>query len=288
MDDPLRHIADVMDGGSGNRLSSQAKKRLERDVSHIVRRIDSGEYERSGWAAENQVDLPEKTRQFHAHFETYARIGELWEQLLKLIPVASFPTVLDICPGSAPKVELGLHYAGYTGHVVVLDSDEEELHEMMRLLRLVRPQFHVSSWVADFFTQPDKTFPAVFGNHIIDDLAFSLFGGKFGVSIEEIYGKEGVFEQFWGKLLTEKEKNVSELADAIAAQLPHYVDNKGFLVLFHYPSFMETMLGNFDATQFSFSVFAAVTDKLTASGFSRLPVPVDVGDGQAALLQKNL
>ncbi len=251
------------------RLTLAAKKRLIRDLEAVLKRIGSGEYETSG-IIENVFDVPEKTKQFYALLDSYSNIGRAWSSVLEHLSINSHDLVLDLCPGHAPKVELGLFYCNYKGDVVVLDKDREALAWLKKFVDLFNPSFNFISYRQDFFSLGLKKFPLVIGNHVIDDLILCYFAEKEGVSMREIYEKEGEFLKMWDKILVNRNINFREVVDAMARSFEGLVSDKGYLCLTQYKSYMEKSLNLNKPYLFAKAVFNELAKILRVRGFVKL------------------
>lgn len=260
----------------GRKLSKNAKDKLMIDLNAIRIRLEKGEYETSS-ITQNIFDVKSATQQFYKHIETYAQIAKSWSSVLSNFPLNKYHEILDICPGFAPKIEIALYYCNYKGNVIVLDKEKESTQELMKFMQLFNPKFKITPLTQNLFSPINTQFSFVIGNHVIDDLILLYFADKFYPKAR-IYENEKDFIDLWQKILEGKQKNLKEIVEIITPVFIKLVKKRGYLCLAQYKSFMEKMLDQQLAFNFSCKVLDKVVLNLLDSGFKRINVPTKKGD----------
>ena len=270
MDKDINTIQDIL---SRKNLSVDAKKRLSKDLIAISQRLDKDEYETSG-IVENIFDVPDKAKQFYVHMATYAEIGKSWSRIFKKLPINNFE-VVDICPGYAPKIELGLLYSDFKGKVIILDKDSRAVSSLRRFMSLFNPKFSIELCVYDLFLDQGRKFNFVVGNHTLDDLILCYFANKEGISLLDLYEKEGEFIKMWNNILINPQRNCKEITTKLTYIFTSLIEHGGYLCLSQYKSYMEKMLGLDNSFTFSKKVFDHLVKNLCLADFDRIDLLYD-------------
>lgn len=253
------------------RLSEIATKRLSRDLEAMCKRFEKDEYEISGMT-ENLLDIPDTFKRLYSHIETYAKIGKTWSHILNKLPINKYDTVIDICPGYSPKVELALFYVKYKRKVIIVDKDTEAVNDLMKFMELFHPQFTIIPFIHDLFLPTKNQFPFVIGNHIIDDMLLYYFAKKYKSTTKELYAKEEKFISMWNKILEKEKDNQNEIVSKLTQILTRLVSPDGYLCLSQYKSYTEKMLDLDQAYLFSKKVFNEIVENLCRTDFVKINV----------------
>ncbi|EKD93366.1 MAG: hypothetical protein ACD_28C00162G0004 [uncultured bacterium] len=276
------------------KLTQLEQKRLTKDIEAVVSRMKKKEYQKGGFTT-NVFDVPDRTREFYIYLEFYCHLGKTWASLLREIDMSHCKEVVDLCPGYAPKIELGLFYAGYTGKVILLDEDTHAMTELIKFLDLFKPEFQLQKKKINLFGRLRKSYPLVLGNHIIDDLVIYFFAQKFGLTLTELYEKEGTFSNLWQKILSQPKAHLDEIFPGVLNIFHTIVAERGWLILSHYKSYMERLLDLNAATQFNRRLFKKLIKALCQQGFilhKEIPLRASqkykghFGPNQCAVLQR--
>lgn len=265
LDDVDAILAQIKQLTNGD-LSEPERKRLSHELQAVKTRLQQGDYQRFSYTT-NVFDVPNRTSDFFVELEFYCSLGKTWERILKQFPLDQLTTIADLCPGFAPKVELGLFYLQYTGEVVILDNDKQAMQQLQKFLELFNPQFNLKTKNVDLFTKFEGDYELVIGNHIIDDLILYHFSQKAGISLSQAYESEQTMISLWNSILADPDASASEVIPLISSICQRVVKPGGHICLSQYPSYMERMLGNLGASDFNRRVFLAVVDELLQQGF---------------------
>jgi hypothetical protein len=277
MNDCLYHIQEIL---KTKKISDSANKRLFRDFETIYKRLEKDEYETSG-IVENIFDIPDKTQQLYKLLETYTQIAKDWSLVLNKIPIYKYKEIVDICPGFAPKVEIGLCYLNYKGKVLLLDNNLKSTKRLIKFIELFNPQFEMSSYSQDIFSLHKEQFSFIIGNHIIDDLILSYFAQKSGTLLINLYEKERELITMWNKILENEEYNFEKITRKLSQIFLSLIRKNGYLCLSIYKSYVERMLDLEKSYKFTRKVFYKLIDILTSNGFTKIsclgnPIKIEV------------
>jgi hypothetical protein len=248
------------------KYSIREQKGLQEDLDAVYLRLLKHEYSRGSFSR-NKFDIPDKVHEVYVNIEYYSQIGKVWEEILKKIRINNYHDIADICPGFSPKVELGLHFAGFQGDVYLIDKDKKSLIQLKHFLDLYNVKFKSTFLIQDIFGKRYRSFDLVTANHAMDDLTLNYFSGKFGINMKNIYENEGVLSDFWKKILNDKEKNLSEITAVIIRSFDKLVNPNGVICLFEYKSYAERMLDLRSEYVFTRQLFRKVVSALKTKGY---------------------
>ncbi len=242
------------------------------DLRAVERRLESGQYQESDFAARNIFDVARRTREYLTYLQGWQRQAVQWAELLRAADPE--PTdVLDLCPGPAPKVELALCRLGFRGRMRVLDKDEPSLVALANFMTLFSPSFSIEGVRGDVFDDPPRAqSPLVVANHAIDDLVLDLWSTRSGASTLDLYEDETKLSEAWRALLSESRAVLRSMPETIAAALGRHVTPNGKLVLVQYPSHHEGLLGVEGVGALFLEVFDRVLESLREKEFIDYPV----------------
>jgi hypothetical protein len=251
---------------SQNKLTKIEEKRLLNNLDVIYDRLRKGEYKKTSFS-KNKFDVPNRAKEIYTDLQFYSLLGKTWAQLLEPLEINKFTKIVDLCPGYTPKIELALFYLGYKGEVIVLDNDVESVTELKKFMALFNPQFAITERIVNLFNPSKEKYQLVLANHVIDDLVLSHFSQKKGVSLKNIYEKEGALIDLWKYILSNKESHLNEIIPRIASVFDQLIEKNGLLCMSHYKSYMEKILDMDDAAGFNREVFKQVAQELSLRGF---------------------
>ncbi len=262
--DALRALTDTLVARTD--LSELEARRLTRDLERVALRLRNGDYEKSGFE-DNVLNLPDRVQQTTVEVEFMAAVGRSWARLLGPL-VASAQRAIDLGPGWAPKVELGLLYGGFTGHVVLVNQDAAALTTLQRFMTAFPLAFTLDAVDADLFTWPGEPADLVLANHLLDDVVLDLYCKREGVDAGTLYERESAFQAAWERILawpaSDTDTLVARLADAVA----RLTRPGGHAVFAQYPSYAERTLSLDGAIAHGQRVLRGLGAELVARGFA--------------------
>jgi hypothetical protein len=267
------------------RLSKLAQKRLGGDLKAVLQRLEKNEYETSS-IVQNVFDMAEQSRIFYTYLQTHARIGETWSRIFESLSIDEHKEILDICPGFAPKIEIGLFYSNYKGKVVVLDKKKEAVMNLKKIMLIFRPNFEIIPYIHNIFSKTKRRFEFVVGNHIFDDIILEYFCEKNKLPSNNLYEKEGEFTKTWNIILKQQDEYAKEIVEKITEIFILLVDNEGYLCLAQYKSYMEKMLDLDKPYLFTKKVYKKVIENLCENGFAKIKTDDKIFDFKGRYFEK--
>ncbi len=258
----MQQLIDALAAGGVDR-DDVTVANLERDLSAVLRRLHAGEYARTDFVERNVFDVPRRTREFFSYMEGYLRLAGRWIEALDGFPISELDDVVDLCPGWAPKIELALLRTGFRGTVVVVDTDARALAALSSLIAGFAPPFTMAAECADFFAPPARRFRCAVANHVVDDLILSRFAPEPSSSL---YEDEGALVAAWLKIAERADEVVAGFPAELAEAFSRWVAPDGWLLLSHYDSFVDELLGS-PVRALVDQVFRATVSALVERGF---------------------
>ncbi|HAR64137.1 MAG: hypothetical protein DKM50_05450 [Candidatus Margulisiibacteriota bacterium] len=143
---------------------------------------------------------------------------------------------MDIGCGVYPKVELGLHYTGFTGELSMVDIAPSILVKAVSFLDYINAKFKVTAIANTLWELNCKPFNIITANHFLDDLVIENHCTTFGIELRNVYHNEKLLASLWDNILLEPDAAYS-LMDRFAERLDSLLNNDGIIVLADYPSY---------------------------------------------------
>lgn len=234
---------------SNSTLSNIEIDRLKQDLSHVQARVKNQEYLKYN-PNPNHFNIPDRWQTFMTEIDFYSGLGKTWQQIFKHLPLHEIHSAIDLCPGPAPKIELGLLYSSFKGHVTLINNCSESLEQNNRFLKLFSPQFTFSSKSLSIFDLDSLNADLIAGNHIIDDLFLWEYCQLNELDLNEIYQNETCLESFWNWIHHQKNIYLEELTKKLFKTIDRNLKIGGFCVLTQYASYMETLFKREDISSF--------------------------------------
>jgi hypothetical protein len=261
---------------------------LRRDLSVLAARLESGAYKESDFAARNVYDVPRRTREFLRYFAGWNAQAARWGALLAP-HISGVREVIDLCPGWAPKIELALARLRFGGRVRMIDKDENAMRELLSFFALLDAPLRAEAIRADVFdTPPASEAELVVANHVVDDVLLDRWAPKMGLDKARIYEEEAALAEAWERILERRSEIEEELPRELAEALSRHVLRGGVLIVSHYPSNIEQLIGTAEITETFAALFRLLRRALGALGLDeRDPPSSDRGDeGTVAVFRK--
>lgn len=224
-------------GARGAQMSHEHATILAGQLQAILTRAGANEYEVTDFLARLPDDHPRRLREAGVYTKGWLRHGRTWAHLLRGLAIDNFTTAIDLCPGWAPKVELGLLLRRWRGHLTLLDRDLIAINRLRAFLETFFPPFSVTNLADDLYTTAIKA-DLVLANHVVDDLLLDAFTPAQGVAYEDERALQAAHE----RLFKDRERALEELTPRISAALLSILNGRGAMVLVQYPSYVESLL----------------------------------------------
>ena len=217
-----------------------------------------------------RIYYPKITGGTSVHHETVA----ILESIFRTTGISRLSTVMDICPGDDPKVELAFRNTGFEGSVIAVDASLDALDAL---------RIEAGKLPFRFITQQKRLedlepgcCDVMVGTHIIDDLALLFYALKNESSYEELYFKfrqDPVFSRrTWIHIA-----NDNEIKNRIVNLLCEIAKKTKCFILAQYPSKYERLHAMEHETRFCVDTLHKIADRLLSKGeFSREELPLDL------------
>lgn len=247
--------------------SNLEKRGVSRDLEIVWERLSKGEYQK-GFFSASKFDISSRTQALFREMEFLFQLGHDWEHILKAIPQINSRTIVDLCPGFTPKIELGLFYLQFRGKVSVIDVDTKSLASLVRFIRLLNSEFKIQKIRKNLFSAKIAKYDLVLGNHIIDDLVINYFCQLGKITQDDFYQREDVAKKIWQEILAKRNENIAVASATIAGIFQKVTASGGYLCLTQYKSYAEKLFDQKISFQFNSQVLKNVISTLKENGFS--------------------
>jgi hypothetical protein len=195
-----------------------------------------------------------------------ASVARCWTPALQALGVERAASVLDLCPGFAPKLELALHYAGCEGRVLLVDKERATLDELLTLISAFGVRFSAEPRVLDVERERPPRAPFIAANHVLDDIAMNRGASLLGVALRAVYEREELLRALWSRVLAEGSAVQAYVLESIVSLFDECLEPDRVFVYAQYPSDAERMLGPADVTAFNARLASDVLAALVARG----------------------
>lgn len=239
--DPQFHSEAILNTLAQAHVSETERQRLGRELARIHSRLETGEYRRNSFVG-NKFNIPERIDDLLSELEFYSSLGRRWAALVAAAHLPRSARVLDLCPGLAPKVELGLYYYGFAGEVVACDISQTQLNRLRTFLGLFPVSFSITYLCADILTLEGSGFDAIYGNHILDDILLARAADRLGIPASLIYENEATLSALCHDARAKGDEEILAIAGAMVELAVRLLHRNGTLILTHYPSHIERIM----------------------------------------------
>jgi hypothetical protein len=236
------------------------------DLEHNLVRLRKREYKKSSFLP-NRFNVPDRADEFFVELNFHCWVGCTWARIFSNIKLENVSSVLDLCPGASPKVELGLYYSDFDGQVTAINKDHRASSRLLKFTELFKPKFKLKIHKLEFFSMRQQAADLVVGNHILDDLALDYYSQLAGIARGQVYEKEQNLKKIWQFILADQETSLNFLGIKVATVLSKIVKPGGRLLLSQYPSYLERILELKKESAFSQNLLKRVTSTLIELGF---------------------
>ncbi len=167
-------------------------------------------------------------------------VGQVWQAVLAPMHLPTDATIIEIAPGSSPKIGHGLALLGFCGTLHVVEPSTAALDIVSQHYRRLLPHATVHSYahtLADAIAHLPRDADALIGNHIIDDMllnASSADSHTFDWATQYSNTVAPETHSAFAQLQSQQTHAITqvsrEIAEAIATLTPRH------MVLSQYPS----------------------------------------------------
>jgi hypothetical protein len=182
----------------------------------------------------------------------YQYCVETWQEILARVDFSSIHTILDLCPGWAPKIELALLSTTFKGTVYAVDLNREHLSIFHKLIDPFIKSFAVKTLERDILKintmKENYRADLIIGNHVLDDILIMGYCESENVPYAEMLTNPAINNNTWEYLARK-----THLTQKITSKLTSFIDctlsDGGTLLLSQYPSYPEKLAHNFKSQQ---------------------------------------
>jgi hypothetical protein len=202
----------------------------------------------------------------------YQYCVETWIEILKLIPFSKIDSIVDICCGWAPKIELALLETDFTGTVFALDKSKDNLSILKSLIDPFPKKFRIRYLVKDIVKNSPKPLPVkpdlIIGNHILDDLFIDYYCHKSRLSRDNLYLDIEEMSYIWKKIISSK-KVRDEVLDRVLSFFIQNLKPQGILILTQYTGYQERLYGKGEWARYCQETLKILKDQLLSDKIFR-------------------
>jgi hypothetical protein len=248
-------------------LTPLEAKRLARDLERVATRLRNGDYEKSPFE-DNVLNLPDRTHQVMVEVEFMSAVGRAWARILAPLGIATARRVIDLGPGWAPKVEMGLYYTPFDGELIMINQDAGAIDTLTRFLTLLDVRFTRSVATVDLFAWRGAPADFVLANHLLDDLVLDRHCRRTGTDPTSLYARESAFREAWTTILAQPRTETDTLVEALAETVARLTRPGGVAAFVQYPSYAERTLGLTEVVAHGRAILHDLGALLLARGFT--------------------
>ncbi len=173
----------------------------------------------------------------------YQYCAETWREIFLSFNLQKIRSIIDLCPGWSPKIELALLQTKFDGTIIAIDKSQEALDCFHTLIDPFPKKFQVRVVKANILDNSpnfDRKTDMVVANHIFDDLLIDYFLGKQGKTNINVFQDRKYFEEIWEDIL--KEKNIEEIIfDKLKDLFLQLVNKNGYFIVAQYFGYQEKL-----------------------------------------------
>lgn len=194
----------------------------------------------------------------------YQQNIETWQTILQSFDFSSVSTIIDLCPGWAPKIELALLHTNFIGTLLAVDQSKDHLSFLKHLLDPFPKRYTMQYRNLHIFeNHPRLQTDMLIGNHIIDDLLIEYYQKKNKQKPNPFVNMK-TLPIMWNDILADKEISATIFNNFIPF-LDASINRNGFLLISHYPSYQEKLYGLQKSTKACMHFFKQLENELVAS-----------------------
>ena len=240
---------------------------IARDISLLVSRIRSKEYENTDILNRQSFDTCRRTFEFFNYLIGYYNQATDWVNLLKQIPIDTINSICDLCPGSSPKVEWALQRLGYDKCLTIVDKDRIAVTQMKVLLNVFAANYSTDFHQLDLFVAEGK-YDLITANHIFDDLILNEFCLSRSIDLRVLYSDEKQFQLAIDEI--QRTKNSMDMACQLRDFLQRHLESGGYVIMTHYVGLTEQALQLQDWSEWVYQIMGQLYVLLIEGGYLRI------------------
>lgn len=264
---------------NNHKFTSLEKKRVQHDIKTIIERIQKDEYKKTGFS-KNKFNVVDRNKELLIDLLFYKSLAKTWGKLLQTFPLSKKYTIVDLCPGSAPKIEMALYYLQFNGTITAFDISKGSLKDLHDFVSLFAPRYSFSTKKGDIFNINNVIkSQLIVANHILDDLTLYYFAQQQKISLNTLYESEESVKKMWNNILKNGIKNRNQMVTLFSDIFSCIISRDSYICLVQYPSYTEKILDMPRVSQFNTLLFKDVINKMLKNGFKNIPITVHFDSG---------
>jgi len=169
----------------------------------------------------------------------YQSATETWRKILGKLNFRKLKTVIDLCPGWSPKLELALLETDFSGILYAVDKSKDNLNILKSLIGPFPKKFIVRYMHADILNL-SKVFTnlsadLILANHIVDDMLLDnhLKGNRSNI---ELFENPVLLRKTWLEI-----SDFTGIKDGLKRILASKLNPGGYLLLAQYLGYQENL-----------------------------------------------
>jgi hypothetical protein len=180
--------------------------------------------------------------EFFNYLNGYYQGSLLWQSLIGLVDLHETSTIMDWCSGLSPRIELALRSLGYSGRLIMVDSNLQSQQRLKSLVEMLGVDYDLDFIAEDLYLmKPDYKADLITGNHIIDDLLLNEYCCMTGDSLFDLYGDEHKFTLAAQMIMSDVP--VDAFCRKLSNTINSHLASDGTVILTHYFGVTEKALG---------------------------------------------
>lgn len=203
-------------------------------------------------------------------FDYYQYAIETWAEIFKEIDFGNIKTIIDLCMGWAPKIELALTKTNFTGKLLAIDNSKGNMKILLSLVNQFELKYSIKTKHLDIL-KPVKGIKTdiLVANHIIDDLFLYLYLGT-EEKVYKLFSQPQNLENTWMKITADK-TICKKIYDGFKDFILKKIVDDGLLIIAQYAGYQERLYNLDFASKFCKDFLQNLTTDLTNNyGFIRL------------------
>lgn len=180
----------------------------------------------------------------------YQYCVETWQYIFQQIDFSTINTIIDLCPGWAPKIEMALLKTNFKGTIYAIDENKDHLDTFHTLIDPFEKQFDIQLCNTSI-DQIDKTTISVvdliIGNHIIDDLLINQLSKSSNNSFTSVLTSPNN-QVLVSQLITNHPFIINDVSYLLLNLVDTLLSKNGYLLLSQYTSYTDKLKNRSDIT----------------------------------------
>lgn len=204
-------------------------------------------------------------------FDYYQYCVETWIEIFRQLDFKNIHTIIDLCMGWSPKIELALLQTKFEGTLYVVDKSKENLLLFSHLIEPFEKKYKIAHKTLDICNANASVLQGdlLIGNHVIDDIFLDRYITKNGLTHLNLYESPGTQKKTWDSIIVD-ELFIQETHNAFLHFILSSVREKGCVILAQYPGYEEKLYDLSQGYRFTKYLLQRLRKELVEIGFNDL------------------